>query len=166
MLSSVECDSSLYSNYMNSISDEVISFLHSHVLATLGTFPVGGSSSGSGPHLTSVFYFFENEKLHFASRRKSQKIENLIANPSVSFLITDQEKLLTLQIEGTAQVDEKQDPSLINKLIDLANQQSKDSFPPFMKAGQSQFITVTIDIRYFKLSQYPDSPASYTEGSP
>lgn len=60
------------------------------------------ASLGSKPEAATVEYVIDGDKILFSTFSHYRKYQNLIINPLVSAVVTDLEKLSTLQLDGRA----------------------------------------------------------------
>jgi general stress protein 26 len=98
------------------------------------------------PHATSVFYIADEQlNLYFLAREGSKKYENILANPHVAFVVTEENPPKTIQFEGTAQMvtDAHEENAYFSKLIKRATEHS--AIPPVaqMEGSKMLFIKIT-----------------------
>lgn len=79
------------------LKQKVYEFLHEFRAATLSTF------DGKTPHGATVYAAADRDlNLYFTTRTEGRKYNNLVKNPTVAMVITDDRRMITVQATGRA----------------------------------------------------------------
>ena len=79
-------------------SKELLDFLRVHDITALAT-----TSESGIAHASTTYYYVEDDlRFYLLTKHDTFKFKNLSKNKSVALVVTDEQKLQTVQIEGTA----------------------------------------------------------------
>ncbi len=146
---------------MVSLPTQVQKFLSSNSLATIATI----SDDNDYPYVLPVFYVTDNSSnLYFASHKDSKKLHNILSHPHIGISITDSVNLISLQLQGTANVAE-QNFEMVQKILRVASEKSENSFPPIMQIKTGLMQVVTFIIHWYRLTSYSGKSAVFVEGT-
>lgn len=171
---------------MKSLPPEIIEFLEQHMLAIIATSPPPSGKREVSvlksivsfklptygkdvyPHVTCVFYATDEiGNLYFASHLDSNRLKHIKDNSHIGLAITDQEKLLTLRLEGIAtlmNMDEKV-KEVGKKIAEIASSESYPSLPPFMKIEGEPMQIIKISIKHYFFSKFSKNRPVITQGT-
>lgn len=163
----VVCAWTLYTTRMKTNETLQRLFSDQH-LASIATISVDGK-----PHSSTVFYVVDdNMNLYFPTRSKSRKFENIQTNSSVSVDITDEQRMQTIQIQGTA--EEIEDPKMTMQLIERLLSASGDQhislgkwIPPIKQMREGHFAIIKVTPDWMRLGDFSEeaqkSGVNYTQ---
>jgi len=128
-----------------------IAFLMSHSIAALATVDEDGS-----PSVATIYYtVLKPPEILFITKSETAKLINIRKKSLIALAISDEDKLTTLQLKGTAQ--EIKDPEILDKVIDKITSKSAHPAywpPPIIKMEQGNFVVLKITPTIMKLSDY------------
>lgn len=131
--------------------DEILQFIilnHTLHVATI-------SSDEPKPQIATVYYIFDGDFIYFPAPSQSVRIKNISANKNIAMVITNESSLVTLQIEGEAEIvdDVETEKDIIEKYSRISNEASTLSFPPITKTKDS-FRIVRCFIKWYRYSDF------------
>lgn len=79
--------------------DQVVDFLEKHYIAFIATV-----SEDEKPHGATIYYAVDNQlTFYFLTKSETFKYKNLQKNPNLTFVVTDEKTLKTIQANGIAE---------------------------------------------------------------
>lgn len=114
---------------------EVTAFLKAHHAAVVSTPSVDGG-------IDSAYVFYVNDEdlnLYFMTKEKTRKYSNITSSGKASFVVTDEEAMVTVQAKGDAEeiTDMKEANVIFDRLLQLYKKSLKGKPAPISKLGVS-----------------------------
>lgn len=112
-------------------------------------------STNGVPHATTVYYVFdETLSLYVLMREDSKKYQNILNNPNVAFVVTQENPPKTLQFEGTAHIvtDPHEENEFFSKLVSIATE--KSAIPPVSQTHGGKIIFVKLSPRWVRFGNF------------
>ncbi|PIS05247.1 MAG: hypothetical protein COT81_02175 [Candidatus Buchananbacteria bacterium CG10_big_fil_rev_8_21_14_0_10_42_9] len=127
------------------LKESALIFLQKHFLAVVAT----ADNSGK-PEAAAVFYDIDDDfTLHFMTRETSRKAKNIFDNKKVALVINDNQELVTVQLEGEAELDKEGFMHLADKLAQKPSLE-KLNLPVFKLPG-SNVITYKVKLNWLRM---------------
>lgn len=133
-------------------------YIRDHKSGVLGT-----SDRAAHPYVAAVYYtVIDDLSIMFATKRETQKVTNIQANPSVAFAIYDEVEQSSVQITGEAEevnnVEMKRDAAraMFQKSSDI----SKREFSPAEKLDAGDLMVFRLVPRVIKMAVFARPLAS------
>lgn len=144
---------------------EIISFLEEQHTMTIATVADGKPSAA-----TVYFYVEEEGVFFFPTRQNSRKFRNISADPHIAFVISDDEQVKTLQVEGIAaeETDSVKTAKMIDRLLVITRKHeelAKRWFPPIKQMRDEGYLSIIrinpTWMRWGDFSHGPDESDDY-----
>ena len=142
----------------------ILDFLAQKNLGYLGTL----NAVSKAPQGAMVYFAAENSALIICTAKNSRKIVNLRADGRVSLTIGDESKLLTLQLEGTAEtIDDFDNCSHYLQLIvaRISSQTNSLKMPLLMTNKPQDIAAIILKVSKFKFSDFSSDSPKIFEGT-
>lgn len=127
-------------------------FLMAHEVAVLSTIDEAGKPHGS----TVYFAVDKNNFIYIVTKTETKKAKNILKNSNVALTMYDTSSMQTLQISGTAVVEE--DAHITKHVYDTILRPRFEGqhveMPPIMYLPAGQYEVITVTPTYFKFSDY------------
>jgi uncharacterized pyridoxamine 5'-phosphate oxidase family protein len=147
---------------------KVLEFLMQHKHAGLSTVTLDGK-----PEAATIYYGIDKHfNFYFPTGTLSRKFKNLQKNPHVALAVTDVKKLITVQMEGVAEVV-RSIPKDHHGIIELTKALSPslretlenlwDPIPPVIKMKNGKLAILKVKIRWVRWADFSLS-AKETKG--
>jgi len=138
-------------NVHENISKEGFVFLQEHNIAVLSTIDRDGSVSGA-----AVYYALYNNYIYLLTKSETKKARNILGNKRVSFTITDEEMLRTLQLTADADIETDQlvKDYIFEQLSKPRSFNSKIQSPPVVQLREGSFTIIRLSIKSAHYSDY------------
>lgn len=140
-------------------------FLSDNRLGTLSTL----SSETAFPQSVVVYYVFEGDYIYFVTAKNSQKIRNIQKNKQIALCVFDKANLISLQIEGEADInsDEALKTKIPQKILEVVkSSENTFSLPPVvLLSSESGIAVVRIKLQNFKYSIFIDNRTTILAGN-
>lgn len=139
-------------NPMVKLDENARTFIETHDIGVLSTIDRSGSVHGA-----VVYYLVgENNVLHILTKADTQKAHNTFANHQVAFTIYDAQKMQTVQIQGTAQIEADQETKdyVFSNLAKPRQYGDSKRLPPVTKLNKGSFMVIKITPTTAKFSDY------------
>ena len=115
-----------------------------------------GSINSEGEPCGATVYYVHDENLHiyFVTRRDTDKYKNIVQNPHVSFVVTDEKNAETFQMRGVASIvsEPKEQIKLFPELMNLATE--RHFMPPVSQMMSSEMIFIKVEPSWARLSRF------------
>lgn len=138
---------------MNNIN-ALVEFVKANPIGVLSTMGEDGISSAA------VYYMADTDgTIYFNTKRDSRKVENLLRDPEVSFVVFQREPAMTLQARGEATIveDVSQIESTYMELLHRTFENGE--VPAILKMGASQLVLVKITPTWMRLGGFSQEQA-------
>src|SRR3989344_3434822 len=134
---------------------QVTEFIKGNKVAHFATI----SADQKRPQIATIYFVFYDQAIYFATRRDSVKIKNIKANSNIAMVITDSRSLITLQLEGIAEIENDIDlkASIVELYNKVSNESGPNAFPPLMKTEGFSIDVVKCNIGWFRFSDFSGS---------
>lgn len=134
------------------LSATALAFLKSNELATLSTLDRTGNVNGA------VVYYYapDNSHIYILTKLTTQKARNVYTHPKVGLTIYDADKLQTLQIQGTVEIEtDLQMRKTVFANIAKPRQHGEDKrLPPVVQLKGQDFIVLRIKVSSGKFTDF------------
>lgn len=127
-------------------------FLVSHDIGVLSTVDENGTPFGS-----VVYYASDsNNYIYIVSKDKTQKVSRVQKNSRVSFTIFDSNSMQTLQMSGTAHVEENESikEKIFHDILRPRFDGKHAEMPPIMYLPAGEYVVIAITPSVYKYSDY------------
>ncbi len=153
---------------MDSDKTKAWEYLKNNHLAVLATI----SSHDGNPQASLVFYVTDDDfYLYLVINQDSRKMQNIAKNNHVALVIGQENKPMSMQVVGTAEIleDSEKKDIVAKQYLDIAKASNPNSpnWPPIMKIRTlTDFVFLKITIDWCKFSDFQGSEAYTIEGNP
>lgn len=131
--------------------EKILTFLHTHPIAVLGTIDEQGMPYGS-----AIFVYAEDaHTLYFLSKAETAKMKHIAAKPAVSITIVDSTNNSTLQSGGEATIVE--DSATVGNVLQHMTKiyaKSADWLPPIAKINAGEQCIVRVTLTHVRLAEF------------
>lgn len=138
------------------LESKAAAFLKTNDLATLSSVGRTGNVSGA------VVYYYapDDSTMYVLTKLSSQKARDVYAHPQVALTIYDTEKLQTLQLQGTVQIEtDVQMRKTVFANIAKPRQYGEDKrLPPVVQLKGNDFVVLKISITSSKFTDFKKLP--------
>ncbi|HEX7096017.1 MAG TPA: PPOX class F420-dependent oxidoreductase [Acidimicrobiales bacterium] len=126
--------------------DEVATFLEQSRTMTMATVGPNGL-----PHLVAMWYAFIDGKVWFETKKKSQKVKNLLRDNRIACMVEDgdtYDQLRGVSLEGRAVISEDPDDiwAVGVNVFERYNGPYTDEMKPFVEAMMNKRVVVRVDV--------------------
>lgn len=107
---------------------------------------------------SSFIYYAFNEDLYayFITSKMTEKYKNIKSNPYVSFVVVDEENLITVQGKGQAKEvkDEMESQRVYDLLLQILHSKLENWPPPFSKMADADLVIMKITFTSLRLGDF------------
>lgn len=138
---------------------EVLAFLQKHKHCSIATVTPDGK-----PEAATIYYGIDKHfNFYFPTGTLSRKFKNLRKNPHVALVVSDTDKLITVQMEGVAQVIQmaKKDGVVLRTLIKSMTPSLRetlkdpwDPVPPVIKMKNGSLALLQVKLQWVRWADY------------
>ncbi len=131
---------------------DVQHFLQNHHGAVVSTVNFSGK-----PEAAFIYYTLDEESnFYFITKNQTRKAKNLEINKSVAIVISDEELMQTLQMEGTASLveDSKLTIHIMNTWLERNITNKENWPPPLFKLNKGSLLIFKVKIDWTHLSDF------------
>jgi len=131
--------------------DNINEFIKAHSRAVIATVDVNGQ-----PSTSIIFYVMDkNDELHFITKSQTKKFENLKLNNKAGVTITDTEKPIAVNAEGTVieVVEQQLRDALMQEIFKLSYSELHD-YAPIIKLHKGSFSVLKFVPKTAKMTDF------------
>ncbi len=136
----------------NKLTDDQISFLKDHDIATFSTVDRDGTVHGA-----VVYYMVgEENNIYILTKSETQKAHDIFGNKQVAFTIFDSYLLQTMQLEGEAEVEANQEikDKVFSEIVRPRPSKTGQQLPPVTQLKEGSFMVIRITPKNVKFRDY------------
>ena len=138
-------------SYEVSLKDDDMRFFLEHDIGVLSTVERTGALNGS-----VVYYTVRDGYLYFMTKENSHKVENILGNQHVSFVVFDEAKLQTAQLQGIVEqvTDDNVKLEVLTMLMKPRTYADGSHKPPILRMSNAGILTYRITPTKYNLTDY------------